>query len=111
MAYLPGSVTMITCSIPLAAHSSMPYWMLGLSSRGSISLGTARVTGRNRVPRPPTGITALRTCIAAQNVRDGRGHRGPPRGGRGRAADHAPRGRSGALRHAGDDRADGADLP
>src|SRR5690349_3647051 len=33
--------------------------MSGLSTTGSISLGEALVAGRNRVPRPATGNTAL----------------------------------------------------
>src|SRR5262245_61548375 len=35
--------------------------MSGLSTSGSISLGCALVAGRNRVPRPAAGNTALRT--------------------------------------------------
>src|ERR1700745_629507 len=35
--------------------------MSGLSTSGSISLGCALVAGRNRVPRPAAGRTALRT--------------------------------------------------
>src|SRR5207249_3404746 len=46
MARLPPPVTMITCSIPLAIASSTPYWIVGLSTRGSISFGCAFVTGR-----------------------------------------------------------------
>src|SRR6185437_9636804 len=38
--------------------------MIGLSTRGSISLGCAFVAGRNRVPRPAAGKTALRTFAA-----------------------------------------------
>src|SRR5271155_924373 len=37
--------------------------MIGLSTRGSISLGWALVAGRNRVPRPAAGKTALRTFM------------------------------------------------
>src|SRR4051794_18370431 len=48
-------------SMPQATASSTTYWMAGRSTTGSISLGTALVTGRNRVPRPAAGITALRT--------------------------------------------------
>src|SRR5438477_12611166 len=46
---------------PAATASSMTYWMIGLSTRGSISLGCALVAGRKRVPRPAAGKTALRT--------------------------------------------------
>ena len=41
--------------------SSMPYWIIGLSTSGSISFGCALVAGRNRVPRPAAGNTTLRT--------------------------------------------------
>src|ERR1035437_8803660 len=37
--------------------------MMGLSTSGSISLGWALVAGRNRVPSPAAGNTALRTCF------------------------------------------------
>ena len=47
--------------MPEATASSTPYWMIGLSTSGSISLGCALVAGRNRVPRPAAGKTALRT--------------------------------------------------
>ena len=40
--------------------SSTAYWMSGLSTTGSISLGLALVAGRKRVPRPATGNTAVR---------------------------------------------------
>src|SRR5579859_6042298 len=43
--------------------SSTPYWMMGLSTSGSISLGWALVAGKNRVPRPAAGKTALRTFM------------------------------------------------
>src|SRR6266851_520869 len=61
IARLPPPVTMITCSIPLAIASSTPYWMVGLSTSGSISLGCALVTGRKRVPSPAAGKIAFRT--------------------------------------------------
>jgi hypothetical protein len=51
----------IICVIPAAAASSTAYWISGLSTIGSISFGMAFVAGRNRVPRPATGNTALRT--------------------------------------------------
>ena len=54
---------MMICSIPAATASSTPYWMIGLSMRGSISFGCALVAGRNRVPHPAAGKTALRTRI------------------------------------------------
>src|SRR5260221_14122717 len=61
MARLPPPVTRITSSMPEATASSTPYWMVGLSTSGSISLGWALVTGRKRVPSPAAGNTALRT--------------------------------------------------
>src|ERR1700758_5366135 len=48
-------------SHPEAIASSTPYWIIGLSTMGSISLGWALVAGRKRVPRPAAGKTALRT--------------------------------------------------
>src|SRR5947209_17322744 len=48
---------------PAATASSMTYWMIGLSTMGSISLGWALVAGRKRVPRPAAGNTALRTGL------------------------------------------------
>ena len=48
---------------PEATASSTTYWIVGLSTRGSISLGCALVAGRNRVPSPAAGKTALRTLI------------------------------------------------
>ena len=47
--------------MPARTASSTTYWMAGLSTTGSISLGWALVAGRNRVPSPAAGITALRT--------------------------------------------------
>src|SRR5690606_20285035 len=43
-----------------ATASSTAYWLSGLSTMGSSSLGMALVAGRKRVPRPATGKTALR---------------------------------------------------
>ena len=54
---------MMTCSMPAATASSTAYWITGLSTRGSISLGCAFVAGRKRVPQPAAGKTALRTRI------------------------------------------------
>src|SRR5688572_4585630 len=61
---------MITCSMPAATASSTAYWMIGLSTSGSISLGWALVAGRNRVPHPAAGKTALRTRIEPRNAAD-----------------------------------------
>src|SRR5436190_19736065 len=63
MAVLPRPVTMMIWSQPEASASSTPYWMMGLSTSGSISLGCALVAGRKRVPNPAAGNTALQTFI------------------------------------------------
>src|ERR1700704_3542143 len=53
---------MIKMSVsPARTASSTTYWIAGLSTNGSISLGWALVAGRNRVPRPAAGNTAFRT--------------------------------------------------
>src|SRR5260370_39485918 len=62
MARLPPPVTMITSSMPLATASSTLYWMAGLSTKGSISLGCALVAGRNRVPSPAAVMIAFGTA-------------------------------------------------
>jgi hypothetical protein len=59
MARLPRPVTKIISVMPAATASSTAYWMSGLSTTGSISLGLALVAGRKRVPMPATGNTAL----------------------------------------------------
>ena len=46
-------------SIPEASASSIIYWIVGLSTIGSISFGQAFVAGKKRVPKPAAGITAL----------------------------------------------------
>ena len=48
-----------TSSRPARTASSTTYWIAGLSTIGSISLGVAFVAGRNLVPRPAAGMTAL----------------------------------------------------
>src|SRR6478736_1031793 len=63
MAVLPRPVMMMIWSQPAASASSTPYWMMGLSTSGSISFGIALVAGRKRVPSPAAGKTALRTFI------------------------------------------------
>src|SRR5277367_3362086 len=63
MTCLPRPVTKMNCSIPASIASSTAYWTTGLSITGSISLGTALVAGRKRVPMPATGRTALRTGL------------------------------------------------
>src|SRR4051794_20812524 len=46
---------------PARTASSTTYWIAGLSTTGSISLGVAFVAGRKRVPSPAAGMTALVT--------------------------------------------------
>src|SRR5215471_7131914 len=60
IAFLPLPVTMMIELSPEATASSITYWMIGLSTSGSISFGCAFVAGRKRVPRPAAGKTALR---------------------------------------------------
>src|SRR5215469_1111834 len=57
-----------TSSRPAATASSTTYWMAGLSTTGSISLGVALVAGRNLVPRPAAGITALVTSAMSRTL-------------------------------------------
>src|SRR6185437_503627 len=80
MAVLERPVTKMNCSMPAACASSTAYWMSGLSTTGSISFGMALVAGRNRVPNPPTGKTALRTrCAIEISVsKGGYGNNGDP---------------------------------
>src|SRR5678809_537345 len=58
-------------SSPEATASSTTYWMVGLSTSGSISFGCALVAGRKRVPRPAAGKTATLTGCTAVMVPDG----------------------------------------
>src|ERR1700749_802613 len=52
---------MMISSTPDLIASSTPYWISGLSTPGSISLGIDFVAGKNLVPKPAAGKTALRT--------------------------------------------------
>src|SRR5713226_6204164 len=63
MALLPRPVTIMMFWTPECLASSTPYWINGLSTSGSISLGIALVAGKNRVPSPAAGNTALRTFL------------------------------------------------
>src|ERR1700738_4931597 len=119
MARLPPPVTMITSSIPLAIASSTPYWMVGLSTSGSISFGWALVTGRNRVPRPAAGKIAFLTggIVIKDNLSRGCSGKYSSRargtfraGGRGRP-DHPSRRRCGNVFDAGHDWPDGDHEP
>src|ERR1043165_1913449 len=60
---------MRTSSRPADAASSTTYWIAGLSTTGSISLGVAFVAGRNLVPRPAAGMTALVILVCASVMR------------------------------------------
>src|SRR5262245_21939792 len=60
MTLLLRPVTKMKCSMPAWRASSTTCWITGRSTTGSISFGMAFVAGRNRVPRPATGKTALR---------------------------------------------------
>src|SRR5690349_18604744 len=46
---------------PARTASSTTYWIAGLSTIGSISLGDALVAGKKRVPSPAAGMTAFPT--------------------------------------------------
>src|SRR6266404_1622089 len=62
---------------PAATASSTTYWIAGLSMTGSISLGVALVAGKNLVPSPAAGITALVTSAMPRtlaNPRESPGH-------------------------------------
>src|SRR5689334_9331510 len=110
---------MITCSMPLAIASSTPYWMVGLSTRGSISLGCALVTGKKRVPRPAAGKMAFLTTDRVINDNlygglsqwDSARHRGSHGASRRGQPPDSPRRWQRHLRDAGHDRAHGVDQP
>ena len=51
---------MISRSAPASAASAATSSMPGVSTTGSSSLGTVLVAGRNRVPSPAAGTTAVR---------------------------------------------------
>src|SRR5581483_9664438 len=62
---LPRPVMIRMSSSPARIASSTTYWIAGLSTIGSISLGWALVAGRNLVPSPAAGMTAFLTFIAS----------------------------------------------
>src|SRR5687767_7504458 len=77
---LPRPVMIRMSVMPAATASSITYWIVGLSTIGSISLGDAFVAGRNRVPNPAAGMTAFVNAMGAwRSLRTGR------IGGKGRA--------------------------
>src|SRR5262249_58088101 len=59
---------MMISESPEATASSTTYWMIGLSTSGSISFGCAFVAGRKRVPSPAAGKIALRTAVTPRIV-------------------------------------------
>ena len=63
MARLERPVIKIMSVMPALAASSTAYWISGLSTTGSISLGLALVAGKKRVPMPATGNTALVSAL------------------------------------------------
>ena len=54
----------MTSSTPAATASATMYWIVGVSTMGRSSFGTALVAGRKRVPSPAAGMTALRVTKA-----------------------------------------------
>jgi hypothetical protein len=60
MTALLRPVTKMKCSMPASRASSTTCWINGRSTTGSISFGMAFVAGKNLVPSPATGKTALR---------------------------------------------------
>ena len=64
----------------------MISWIAGVSPIGISSFGTALVAGRNRVPAPAAGITALLTCIARDPNVPGTGSPATPSTSAGAAA-------------------------
>src|SRR5688572_15253539 len=54
--------------IPAARASSIAYCTSGRSTSGRISFGTDFVAGRNRVPKPATGSTALETLTVISSI-------------------------------------------
>src|SRR5690606_20027376 len=68
MARLELPVMNTSLRAPAASASSAAYWMSGLSTIGSISLGLALVAGRKRVPRPATGNTAVLISCATIRI-------------------------------------------
>src|SRR5712692_7209615 len=69
MADLPRRVTISTSDSPAATASSTTSWIVGVSMTGTIALGMAFATGRNLVPRPAAGMTALVTAAVSAMLR------------------------------------------
>ena len=58
----------MTSRTPAATASATMYWIVGVSTMGRSSFGTALVAGRKRVPSPAAGITALRMVGMAERL-------------------------------------------
>src|SRR5574341_2266658 len=65
---LPRAQTRITSRTPALTASATMCWIVGTSTIGSSSFGTALVAGRKRVPSPAAGMTALRILDMAGNL-------------------------------------------
>ncbi|OBX36398.1 hypothetical protein A8U91_00740 [Halomonas elongata] len=85
MALLLPCVTSTMSRIPASTASWTTYWITGRSTMVIISLGIALEAGRQRVPKPATGRTALRimnrslSCHGRMKSRSGMGMRSPER--------------------------------
>src|SRR3569833_3940005 len=102
MAFLPRAVTKMISSMPLAMHSSTFSCTVGLSPMGNITFGLALVAGRNRVPSPATGMTALRTRFLVVTAPD---CKAPPAGRQPPFGDESNRSAwPGGRRHGADQR-------
>src|SRR5690606_36302746 len=77
MARLEAPVTNTSLRAPATIASSTAYWISGLSTIGSISLGLAFVAGRKRVPRAATGKTAALIGCFKGNSRKTASQSGP----------------------------------
>ncbi len=54
--------------MPAATASWTTYWITGRSTMVIISLGIALEAGRQRVPKPATGSTALRIMMKSLSI-------------------------------------------
>ena len=67
-ATLRASSTIAMSVMPASTASSTAYWISGFDRTGKRALGTVRVTGKNRVPKPATGITAFVMCLFCEVI-------------------------------------------
>ena len=70
MASFPERVTRMIVFMPAVTASSTTYWIAGLSTMGSISLGIALEAGSTRVPSPATGMIAVVTEFTISSCLD-----------------------------------------